>query len=135
MSYRARLLFPYVCALFVLALVFGDRVLWAGAGTAPPPSCHEAVISAGPTIGELGGLPVPLYYGSIALVLLISFVVIERRAKADAPPVRPTFDLLTVPGVRADRYPSGNAPSVSAVDGRFLHRNHCRRPVRQSAAE
>ncbi len=102
MTSRARLLFPYLCALFVLALVVGDRMVWSpsGAATPPPMSCHEAATSAGPQAGQIGGLPAPLYYGSIAMVLLVSFGIIEWRAKRTTSPTPPTFDLLAIPGVR-----------------------------------
>ncbi len=97
---RAVLWFPYLCAAFVLVMVLGDRLLWSTAGAAAPRmSCHEAATSAAPPVGELGGLPAPLYYGSIGLVLVISFAVIERRTKKGSRQ-RPSFDLMSLPGAR-----------------------------------
>lgn len=102
MKHRAALLFPYLCALLVVALIAADRLVWnqSEAATSPPMSCHEAAMSGDPQAAAFGGLPAPIYYGSIALVLLISFGVIERRAKRTGTPARIRFDLLTIPGVR-----------------------------------
>jgi hypothetical protein len=102
MSRRASLLFPYACAFLVAGLILLDGSLWGSErGAAEPMSCHQA--SQTPGASGFGGLPGPLYYGSIAVVLLLSFVVIERRAKRGggaAAARRPRLDLLRHTGVR-----------------------------------
>jgi polyferredoxin len=85
-SDRLRLWFPYLCGLTVLGLVVldgGSRLFGVDPEQAAPAmSCHEAAESG----TTMAGLPLPMYYSSIAVVLLVSFLLIERKAKKRGSP-------------------------------------------------
>lgn len=98
MKARAALLFPYAAALVVVFLVVADWSLRDPAD-APVMSCHATAGSDQSKAG-ISGLPSSVYYGSIAAILLLSFLVIETRAKNRHRDRRPRFDLLDLPVVR-----------------------------------
>ncbi|MFQ5665967.1 MAG: 4Fe-4S binding protein [Candidatus Binatia bacterium] len=117
MSARLSLLFPYACAVLVIGLIALDRgaaqhVVQA-AWLRPPAPAARGTAEMGTTTSTgvphhlrgLDGIPAPLYYSSIAVVLLLSFGLIEwrtgRQTQAPATGGRPRFDLLTLPWLRA----------------------------------
>ena len=93
MMRRFSLVFPYASALLVVALVLADR-LWRAPESREAMSgmCHGAGSQA------MGGLPPWLYYGSIGAVLVVSFLLTERKTAHDAngaaASAGPRFDLL-----------------------------------------
>jgi len=104
MRARLALLFPYACALLVVGMiVLGPKPL-PGVDTGVP-ACHVAAgeHAAPGHHGRLDGLPVPLYYASIAMVLVLSFAVLEwrgARATRVRQPTPPRFDLLELRWLR-----------------------------------
>ncbi len=110
MSRRASLSLslPYVLAAAVLGLIAFDALLaWFGPPAAnsrqAAVTCHDAMASGATTGIGIAGLPTPLYYSSIAVVLLVSFALIERRAKTagSARDAGPRVDLLAYAPLRA----------------------------------
>jgi len=104
MRARVSLLFPYACALLVVGMMVLGRVIAPGADASLPP-CHTAALehAAAGHRGGLDGLPVPLYYASIAMVLALSFVILEWRGARETPEQRarpPRFDLLELRWLR-----------------------------------
>lgn len=74
----AGLAFPWIVFVVVTAAIAADLLL--GPGTTGAMHAHHA--GHGPDGGaSLTGLPAPLYYGSVALVLLLSFGVLEWRSE------------------------------------------------------
>jgi ferredoxin len=111
MNDRLRLWFPYLCGLSIVALMSVDamyRFFGAGSASATEPAmtCHEAAMS-GTAGSTMAGIPLPLYYSSIAAVLLVSFLLIERSAKKNGDTLTdesqqrgPRADLLSVAWIR-----------------------------------
>jgi len=84
---------PWFFAALVVGLIVADTALF-GAPTVPAmPGCHAAGLS---------GLPAPLYYGSVATILVVSFGLIEWRSGGRGRTTRPSarFDLLRLRGMR-----------------------------------
>jgi hypothetical protein len=83
---RLRLSLPYALAALVLGMIVLDNVAVHTGMTAAPAAmtCHDAASASASTDGGGGmaGLPAPVYYSSIAIVLLLSFALIERKAAA-----------------------------------------------------
>ena len=105
---RLSLFVPYAFALLIVGLIALDSAVWRHVTDLPSP---QPVAAAMPHPGQAGaamahcssgtdlaGLPTPLYYSSIAIVLLLSFGIIEwragRRGRGTDSQPRPRFDLL-----------------------------------------
>lgn len=91
--------FPWIVGAVVAGAIGMD--LWLGAGSAGPANPH-AHHGAHVAHANLTGLPAPLYYGTVAAILLLSFGLIEWRSKrggagADS---EPRIDLLAWAPVR-----------------------------------
>ena len=88
------LLFPWAWVVVIAVLVVVDRAtsVVSGPGGATP-GCHAS---------GLAGLPTPLFYGSAALILILSFGIIEWRSEraGGAPAASPHFDLLQIAWLR-----------------------------------
>jgi len=93
-SHRIALAIPWLFAAMVAAAIALDRVAFGAATATSMPGCHA---------GGLSGLPAPLYYGSVAAILVVSFVLLEWRTgeRGAGRAAAPRVDLLRLPGLRA----------------------------------
>jgi hypothetical protein len=98
---RLGLLFPFACLLLITGAMVVGRAIAPGSDAALPP-CHDA--AAGSHGSGLAGLPAPLYYASIAIVLILSFALFEWQGAREAAGERaapPRLDLLDLRWLRA----------------------------------
>jgi len=107
---RIALALPWAFGATVIALVALDGVLFGAPGGSATPGCHA---------GGLSGLPAPLYYGSVAAILLVSFALIEWRSgapRAATGALASRIDLLRLPGLRrVVRHPAPRTLAQLAV--------------------
>lgn len=99
------LAFPWIVAAVVATAIGVD--LWSGEPPAAPHAMHTGHAGhAGHA--ALTGLPAPVYYGSVAAILLLSFLILERgerrhttAARIDLLAWRPLRRLVAHPATRA----------------------------------
>jgi len=95
MKRRLALSFPSLCPATVAALIGFDAAVGPETTGELAMSCHDTAAVANGTTNAMAGLPVPFYYASVGIILVLSFALIERGARrATADSGRPRVDLM-----------------------------------------